>query len=178
MKVLGLIVEYNPFHNGHLYHIEQSKKVSGADFVICIMSGNFIQRGEPAIVNKWARTKMALLGGADLVIELPVVYAMSSAEYFAFGALKRFLESFYEKQLLNLDDNVEQWINVYQKPLEVVDIISALEDNGDRFNISMYIQIGQFDVHTVTHDNYNDVIKGIICLFYEERNEDIEYYNS
>jgi predicted nucleotidyltransferase len=88
MKVLGLIVEYNPFHNGHLYHMEQSKKLSGADFIICVMSGNFIQRGEPAIVNKWARSKMALLQGADLVIELPSVYAMSSAEFFAYGAVK------------------------------------------------------------------------------------------
>lgn len=88
MKVLGLIVEYNPFHNGHSYHMEQSRVLCGADCVVCVMSGNFIQRGEPAIVNKWARTKMALLSGADLVIELPVVYAMASAEFFAFGAVK------------------------------------------------------------------------------------------
>jgi len=88
MKVLGLIVEYNPFHNGHLYHLEESKKISGADFVVCVMSGNFIQRGEPAIVNKWARTKMALSAGADLVIELPLSCAMASAEYFASGAVR------------------------------------------------------------------------------------------
>lgn len=88
MKVLGLVVEYNPFHNGHLYHLEQSKALCSADYVICVLSGNFIQRGEPAIVNKWARTKMALHSGIDLVIELPVVYSMASAEYFAFGALK------------------------------------------------------------------------------------------
>lgn len=88
MKVLGIIVEYNPFHNGHLYHLTQAKKLSGADFVICVMSGNFIQRGEPAIVNKWARTSAALGCGIDLVIELPVVYAMASAEYFAYGAVK------------------------------------------------------------------------------------------
>lgn len=61
MKVLGLIVEYNPFHNGHLYHLEESKKISGADFVVCVMSGNFIQRGEPAIVNKWAKNKNGLV---------------------------------------------------------------------------------------------------------------------
>ena len=72
MKVLGLVVEYNPFHNGHVYHIKQSKKLSSADHVICVMSGNFIQRGEPAIVNKWARAKMALLQGADLILELPI----------------------------------------------------------------------------------------------------------
>ncbi|TYQ12933.1 UNVERIFIED_CONTAM: putative nucleotidyltransferase [Acetivibrio alkalicellulosi] len=88
MKVLGLIVEYNPFHNGHLYHIEQSKKISGAEYVICVMSGNFIQRGEPAIINKWARAKSALYSGVDLVIELPVPYAISSAESFAYGAVK------------------------------------------------------------------------------------------
>lgn len=88
MRVLGLIVEYNPFHNGHLYHLEQAKSLCNADFVLCVMSGNFIQRGEPAIVNKWARTKMALQCGVDLVIELPVPYAMSSAEFFAYGAVK------------------------------------------------------------------------------------------
>lgn len=87
MNVLGLIVEYNPFHNGHLHHLQQSRELSGADGVICVMSGNFIQRGEPAMVNKWARAKMAVEAGVDLVIELPVVYAMASAEYFAFGAV-------------------------------------------------------------------------------------------
>ncbi|WP_010247546.1 nucleotidyltransferase [Acetivibrio cellulolyticus] len=88
MRVLGLIVEYNPFHNGHLYHLEQARSMCNADFVVCVMSGNFIQRGEPAIINKWARAKMALQCGIDLVIELPVPYAMSSAEFFAYGAVK------------------------------------------------------------------------------------------
>jgi len=88
MKVLGIIAEYNPFHNGHLYHLEESKKLSSADYTVCVMSGNFIQRGEPAMLDKWARAEMALLSGADLVIELPVVYAMSSAEFFAYGAVK------------------------------------------------------------------------------------------
>jgi len=87
-KILGLIVEYNPFHNGHLYHLNKAKELAQADYTICVMSGNFIQRGEPAIVNKWARTKMALHNGVDVVIELPFVYAMASAEYFAFGAVK------------------------------------------------------------------------------------------
>lgn len=87
MKVLGLVVEYNPFHNGHLYHLVKSKEKAGADHVVCVMSGNYVQRGEAAVVNKWARARIALLCGADLVIELPAVYAMSSAEYFAFGAV-------------------------------------------------------------------------------------------
>jgi len=88
MKVLGIVVEYNPFHNGHAYHLKKSIELTGADYVIAVMSGNFIQRGEPAIINKWARCRQALLCGVDLVIELPVVYAMASAEYFAFGAIK------------------------------------------------------------------------------------------
>lgn len=88
MRTVGIIAEYNPFHNGHLYHLEQAKRLSAADCAVCVMSGNFIQRGEPALVNKWARAKMALLAGVDLVLELPVVYAMSSAEFFAFAGVK------------------------------------------------------------------------------------------
>jgi cytidyltransferase-like protein len=88
LKVAGIVAEYNPFHNGHLYQLEQTKALCSADYVVCVMSGNFIQRGEPAIVDKWARAEMALLCGADLVVEIPVAYAMSSAEYFAQGAVK------------------------------------------------------------------------------------------
>lgn len=87
MKIVGLITEYNPFHNGHLYHLEQAKKLANADYAIIVMSGNFLQRGEPAIIDKYARTKMALTCGGDLVLELPVYYACASAEYFAFGAV-------------------------------------------------------------------------------------------
>ncbi|NLY43897.1 MAG: nucleotidyltransferase [Clostridiaceae bacterium] len=88
MKVLGLVTEYNPFHNGHKYHLDLSKKITGADFTVCVMSGNFIQRGEPALLNKWSRARMALENGVDLVIELPVSYVLQSAEFFAFGAVK------------------------------------------------------------------------------------------
>lgn len=87
MKVAGLITEYNPFHKGHLYHIEQTKKVTGADTVIAVMSGNFVQRGAPAIMPKHLRTKCALLSGISAVMELPVCYAVSSAEYFSMGAV-------------------------------------------------------------------------------------------
>lgn len=87
MKVVGLITEYNPFHNGHAYHIQQAKNLCAADYCIVIMSGNFVQRGEPAILDKFARTQMALSCGADLVLELPVLYATGSAEYFADGAV-------------------------------------------------------------------------------------------
>lgn len=87
MKILGIIAEYNPFHNGHAYHIRQARELSGADYVIVVMSGDFVQRGTPAIIDKYTRTSMALSCGADLVFELPVCYATASAEYFARGAV-------------------------------------------------------------------------------------------
>lgn len=86
-KVLGVIVEYNPFHNGHLYHIEKSKEATGCDYVVGVMSGNYVQRGEPAIVNKWARAQIALNNGVDVVIDLPTVYATQSAEGFSMGTI-------------------------------------------------------------------------------------------
>ncbi|MDF2841995.1 MAG: hypothetical protein K0R00_421 [Herbinix sp.] len=87
MKVLGLITEYNPFHNGHKYHIEEAKRITNADYVIAVMSGNFVQRGAPAVINKYSRTAMALNNGIDLVLELPVCYSTASAEYFSHGAV-------------------------------------------------------------------------------------------
>lgn len=87
MKATGLIVEYNPFHNGHLYHLTQSVKQSNADVLIVVMSGHFTQRGEPTILNKWDRTKMALANGADLVVELPYAYSCQHADLFAKGAV-------------------------------------------------------------------------------------------
>lgn len=87
MSILGLIVEYNPFHNGHLYHFNTSLDITQAEYSICVISGNFVQRGEPAIVDKWSRTSMALNAGVDLVVELPVSYCIQSAELFAYGAV-------------------------------------------------------------------------------------------
>ncbi len=87
MNITGIITEYNPFHNGHKFHLEESKKQTKSDGTICIMSGNFVQRGGPAIIDKWKRTEMALNNGVDLIIELPTFYAVSSAEFFAKGAV-------------------------------------------------------------------------------------------
>lgn len=87
MKATGIIVEYNPFHNGHLYHAQQAREKSGADLVIAVMSGQFLQRGEPAFADKWTRCEMALQNGVDLVIELPYVYATGQASDFAKGAI-------------------------------------------------------------------------------------------
>lgn len=87
MTTVGIIAEYNPLHNGHVHHFSEAKRISGAESSIVIMSGPFTQRGEPAAVSKRARTEMALHMGADLVIELPVAYAVQPAEWFAFGAV-------------------------------------------------------------------------------------------
>ena len=87
MIINGIVAEYNPFHNGHVYHINTSRETTGADYTIVVMSGNFVQRGAPAIIDKHVRAHMALENGADLVIELPAYYSVSSAEYFAKGAV-------------------------------------------------------------------------------------------
>ena len=87
-KVLGIIAEYNPFHNGHLLHITKSKQIAQADFCVAVISGNFTQRGEPSLIDKWSKAESALLNGVDLVLELPVLYSTSSAENFADGAIR------------------------------------------------------------------------------------------
>lgn len=87
-RVLGIIAEYNPFHNGHLYHLQKSIQETECDYVIAIISGNFVQRGNSSVINKWKKAEMALKSGVNLVIELPTIYSISSAENFAFGAIK------------------------------------------------------------------------------------------
>ncbi|WP_040979917.1 nucleotidyltransferase [Oceanobacillus jeddahense] len=87
MEACGLVVEYNPFHYGHQYHLKKAKEKTGADCIVAVMSGNFLQRGEPAIMDKYNRAKAAILGGVDLVVELPYVYAVQHSDYFAKGAI-------------------------------------------------------------------------------------------
>lgn len=99
-KILAIIAEYNPFHNGHLYHLQKSKKELNPDYSVCIMSGNFCQRGDTSIIDKWSKAEAALKCGFDLVIELPVLYSISSAENFAEGALK-ILDAFGNNVILS-----------------------------------------------------------------------------
>ena len=87
-KVLGIVGEYNPFHNGHLYHLEQSKKMTSSNYTVAIMGGNFTQRGSTSLIDKWSKAEIALKIGVDLVVELPTIYSISSAENFAEGAIK------------------------------------------------------------------------------------------
>ncbi|PFO09932.1 hypothetical protein COJ85_00685 [Bacillus sp. AFS076308] len=133
MNAVGLIVEYNPFHNGHAFHLNASKEAANAEVVIAVMSGNFLQRGEPALVSKWYRTKMALLNGVDIVFELPYMFAVQKAEIFANGAvsildtagcdavcfgsesgdLSSFLKTidFIDEQKQQLEENIHQFID-------------------------------------------------------------------
>lgn len=89
-RIVGIVAEYNPFHNGHLYHLTRALELSGAFGSVAVMSGNFVQRGEPALIDKWRRAETAVRNGVDLVLELPFMYAAGSAEYFASGAVRLF----------------------------------------------------------------------------------------
>ena len=88
MKIAGIIAEYNPFHTGHAYHIQKTRELTGADYIVVVLSGDFVQRGAPALYSKHLRTRMALLGGADLVFELPSTHSCESAEFFAQNAVR------------------------------------------------------------------------------------------
>jgi predicted nucleotidyltransferase len=88
MKTTGIVCEYNPLTNGHLYHLQKAREETGADTVVCVMSGSFTQRAEAAVADKYLRAEVAVRSGADMVVELPVIYAVSPAENFAYGAIK------------------------------------------------------------------------------------------
>ncbi|WP_338451947.1 nucleotidyltransferase [Niallia oryzisoli] len=160
MKAVGVVVEYNPFHHGHAYHIECAKKETGADVVIAAMSGNFLQRGEPAIVSKWARTEMALKGGIDLVFELPYSFAVQKADTFAAGAVSLLgaagceficfgsesgqIEDFYqtyhfiEKHKETYNRVIKQFINKgYSYPKALSLAFQTLEPEGNVIDLSL-----------------------------------------
>ena len=88
MHVVGVIAEYNPFHNGHKHHLDETRRLTGCDYLVVAMSGAFTQRGEPALIDKWTRARMALQNGADLVVELPAVFALRTADHFAQGGVE------------------------------------------------------------------------------------------
>lgn len=87
MKIAAIVCEYNPLHKGHVYHINHTREYTKCDGIVCLMSGNFMQRGIPSLIDKWKRAEIAIKGGADLVIELPAIYSVASAEFFAKGSI-------------------------------------------------------------------------------------------
>jgi predicted nucleotidyltransferase len=115
IKAAGVVVEYNPFHNGHAYHLQETKKITEADVVIAVMSGSFLQRGEPALVSKWARTRMALEGGVDIVAELPYAFSTQKAKTFASGAIS-ILEAFGVEEICFGSENgsIEPFLSAVQ----------------------------------------------------------------
>ena len=148
--ILGIVSEYNPFHNGHLHHLEVSKQITKTDFSVVVMSGNFVQRGDTSLINKWVKTEMALKAGIDLVIELPTVYAISSAENFADGAIKilnslgvvdfvSFGSAIVEITPLNDIANI-----LYREPKEFSSLITAQLKSGLSFPRAREIAINQF----------------------------------
>ena len=138
-KVLGIIAEYNPFHNGHLHHLNESKKIANCKYSVCVMGGNFTQRGSCSLVDKWSKAKMAILNGVDLVIELPVLYSVSSAENFAYGAVK-ILDSLNvvtdisfgaESNRIDLLDAVADVLTF--EPIEFKNLLTDFLDSGVSF---------------------------------------------
>ena len=163
-KVLGVIAEYNPFHNGHFYHLENSKKLTNCDYSVAIMSGNFSQRGSTSLVDKWQKTKMALLSGIDLVIELPVLYSISSAENFADGAIKilnslgivDFISFGSESDDLYILDKIANIL--YSEPKEYKDFLSFYLKNGASFPKAREYALLKY----VDDDDCSNIISSVI----------------
>lgn len=142
MSILGIIAEYNPFHFGHKYQLNRSKKETGSNYVVSVMSGSFVQRGEPAFLDKWSRARMAIDGGVDLVLELPVIYSTQTAELFAYGGVK-LLNSLNIVDYLSFGteigdlENLKTIANVLvNEPKEFIDLLRFYLDQGLSFPIS------------------------------------------
>lgn len=167
MKTAGIIAEYNPFHNGHRYHIEETRKKTGADYVVAAISGDFVQRGAPALLDKYTRTEMALRGGADLVLELPVTTALSSAESFAMGGVCLFerlgvvtdlsfgaeAASLYEQELIK-----RAAFTLHEEPLSFQKDLQLQLKNGCSYptartrallNLPLFSEADQTEAHTL-----------------------------
>ncbi|MCD7840062.1 MAG: nucleotidyltransferase [Erysipelotrichaceae bacterium] len=135
MRILGLIVEYNPFHNGHIYHIHKAKELVCPDVTIAVMSSSFVQRGEPAIIDKWQRCAIAIENGVDIVVELPFVYSCQSADYFSQGALF----------LLNAMGVTDICFGSEEGHIDLfLDIAHTIKDNKETYNqyIKTYMKQG------------------------------------
>ena len=176
MKIVGLIAEYNPFHNGHQFHIEKAKELTGSDYVVVIMSGNFVQRGTPAIMPKHLRAEAALRAGASLVIELPVCYATGTAEQFAFGAISLLqklgcVDSIcFGSECGNLDILTKLAKILYDEPTEYKIALQKNLKNGLSFPYARQCAISSLYpekeyAHILEHPNKILGIEFLIALF-------------
>ena len=150
MKTLGIISEYNPFHNGHKYHIQAAREEFGADCIVSIMSGSFVQRGEAAIFDKWSRGEMALRGGVDLVIELPFVYSCQPAEIFSFGAINTLnnlgiIDGIcFGSELGSSDALTEIARLLLNEPAEFSQLVKNYLSNGNTYPKSISLALGDY----------------------------------
>ncbi|MEG1286554.1 MAG: nucleotidyltransferase [Clostridium sp.] len=161
MNITGIITEYNPFHNGHLHHLNAARAATNCDGVVCIMSGNFIQRGGPAIIDKWERASMAIENGVDLVIELPTFYALSSAEYFAKGSLS-ILDSlgvinniFFGSECGNVEDLIKISKVLVDESLEFKDELKKNLTKGLTFAKSRELSL----IKILEDENLSDILQ-------------------
>lgn len=136
MNILGLITEYNPFHYGHKYHLEESLSKTNSDYSVAVMSGSFVQRGEPSFIDKWTKAKMAVENGVDLVIELPFIYSSQSAELFALGAVK-LLNSLNIVDFLSFGSEIGDL-----EPLNIISKVLLEEPTEFKTNLSYNLSLG------------------------------------
>lgn len=202
-KVLGIVGEYNPFHNGHLYHLEQSKKMTGSTYTVAIMSGNFTQRGSTSLIDKWSKAEIALQNGIDLVLELPILYATSSAENFADGAVK-ILDSLkvvdyisFGAETSNIDILDKLADVLYEEPKKYKTLLSHELNKGISFPkarenaLMMYLNDIRKYINVLSSPNnilgieylkalkkYKSDIKPVSIARYEAGYNDISYYSN
>jgi len=163
-KVLGIVAEYNPFHNGHLYHLNKAVELIQPDYVIVIMSGNFTQRGEPTIIDKWARTRMALENGIHLVLELPTLYACQTAELFADGAIKTLHQTglvthiAFGSEYHNLEHLNKTAKILAEEPIEYKKLLKAYLNQGLSFPAARLKAVKQYIRDTQQDDNLSSEI--------------------
>ncbi|MGL5642972.1 MAG: nucleotidyltransferase [Paraclostridium sp.] len=168
MKIVGLVVEYNPFHNGHLYHLKKSLEITNSTHSIAVMSGNFLQRGEPALFDKYKRAEMAVSNGVDLVVELPTLYACQSAEIFTHGAvtLLNSLNCIDSICFGSEEGNVDTLIKISRilvdEPDEFKSILKKNLDDGILFatarSKALYAYLSKNNALDVSEDKLNNIL--------------------
>lgn len=175
MRACGIIAEYNPFHNGHAYQLQKAKELSGADVMVVCMSGNFLQRGEPAIVDKWSRAQMALEAGADIVIELPVAFSVQPADYFARGAVALFqsmqVDAFsFGAESGQAKDFIDAAHAYYEKESEIDAAFQEMKGSGET-----YPQTIQKAIRSVLPDLHLDLSQPNNTLGFSYAKENSQY---
>lgn len=160
MKSIGIIAEYNPFHNGHLYQIQEIRKKYPKDTIIIAMSGNFTQRGEPAIIDKWTRANLAILYGADLVVEIPYHFATQSADYFSYAGITLLEKLKVEKLVFGSEsNNIDDITEIAKAELENEDfdkLVKIYSKFGYNYPTALSLSLKELTGKTI--DTPNDIL--------------------